>query len=270
MRLSADLFRWGIATLLMVPFLGIPGLLMGLSPLLWLALAAIVVGGALNAAAVVRGVRRVADGRVVDDLLSSVDARDAAATPSPSVEPRQRLIFPDGDERSPGTVDTSGSRRRTGVIAAVALVALTTFGAWTLAIEQPLAIAQGQLTLEETYAAWNAVSQTGFVIAMTVWGLLALALSAAVFVAARITGPVGQWLGNGRRLIALAAIVGSVIVTAAFAPYFAVGLSLPDDLPFVAGGVASPLSTAFGVTGVLLSCLAIALTVPRWGWRSRA
>lgn len=270
MRLSADLFRWGLAVLLMVPFLALGGWVTGLSALLWLALAAIVVGGALNAAAVVRGVRRVSDGRVVDDLLGSVDARGPESAAA-SVEPRQRLIFPDGDVAEPGSPALSQTRRRIGVIAALGLVALTAFGAWTLLVEQPLAIVQGELTLEETYAAWGAASRIPFVVSVIVWAVASLAVAAVVFAVSRFDGVVLGWLLSPRRFAALSAIAGSVIVTAAFGPYFSIGNNLPDQLPeslsFLPGGVASPLSTAFGVTGILLCCVAIALTVPRWGRR---
>lgn len=103
MRLTADLFRWGLSVLLMVPFLAIGGWALGLPGLLWTALIAIVAGGALNVAAVVRGVRRVSDGRAVDDMLRALDGQGAA--PAEPLEPRQRLIFPDEPEVADTTSD---------------------------------------------------------------------------------------------------------------------------------------------------------------------
>lgn len=267
MRLTADLVRWGIAVLLMSPFLALGGWVTAQPALLWLALVAVLTGGALNAVGLVRGVRRVADGRVVDDLFGQVNAPGASSTP---LEPRVRIIYPDGMDADTTGPDAQSVRRRIGVIAALALVALTAFGAWTLAVEQPLAIADGRLTLAETYAAWGAVSRTAFQVSVVIWAVLSLVIAAAIFLLSRLTGPVVSRVLSPLRFAALSAIAGSVIVTAAFGPYFSIGNNLPDDLPFLAGGVQSPGSTAFGLTGILLSCVAIALTVPRWRRRARA
>lgn len=266
MRLTADLVRWGIAVLLMVPFLALGGWLTSQPLLLWLALVAVITGGALNAAGVVRGVRRVADGRVVDDLLGRVDGSTSSPTP---LEPRVRILYPDGMEAELEEGQTVQARRRIGIIASLALVALTAFGAWTLAVEQPLAIAEGRLTLDEIYAAWSAGSRIAFQASLVIWAAASLVVAATIFVLSRIRGPVLNRLLTPLRFSALCAIAGSVIVTAAFGPYFSIGNNLPDDLPFMAGGVQSTGSALFGLTGILLCCVAIVLTVPRWKRRPR-
>ena len=250
---AAALFRWGLTCLLLVPFTLLAWWVLPVGAALgWVALALILLGGALNLAAVARGLRGLSP-RELDG------AGGAASTP---LEPRQRILYPFEPEPLPDPA----VRRRIGAGAALALLGLIAFGAWTLAVEQPLAIAQGQLTLEETYAAWGDVSQTGFFVALTIWVLLGLAGGLAVL--GRLDGPTLERVLAPRRFLALAAIVGSVIVTAAFAPYIGVGISLPDDLPFPAFGTQSLGSIVFGALGFALSATAILLTVP--SWRSRA
>ncbi|QOD93048.1 hypothetical protein [Chryseoglobus sp. 28M-23] len=253
---AAALFRWGLTCLLLVPFTLLAWWVLPFGAALgWLALALILLGGALNLAAVARGLRSLSPRE-----LGGADS--AASTP---LEPRQRILYPFEPEPLPDPA----VRRRIGAGAALALLGLIAFGAWTLAVEQPLAIAQGQLTLEQTYAAWGTVSQTGFFIALTIWVLLGLVLAGGLAVLGRLDGPTIERVLAPRRFLALAAIVGSVIVTAAFVPYIGVGISLPDDLPFPAFGVQSPGSTAFGMLGFALSATAILLTVPSWRPRTR-
>ena len=248
---AAALFRWGLTCLLLVPFTLLAWWVLPVGAALgWVALALILLGGALNLAAVARGLRGLSP-RELDG------AGGAASTP---LEPRQRILYPFEPEPLPDPA----VRRRIGAGAAIALLGLIAFGAWTLAVEQPLAIAQGQLTLEQTYAAWGTVSQTGFFIALTIWVLLGLVLAGGLAVLGRLDGPTIERVLAPRRFLALAAIVGSVIVTAAFVPYIGVGIGLPDDLPFPAFGVQSPGSTAFGMLGFALSATAILLTVPSW------
>ncbi len=251
---AAALFRWGLTCLLLVPFTLLAWWVLPVGAALgWVALALILLGGALNLAAVARGLRGLSP-RELDG------AGGAASTP---LEPRQRILYPFEPEPLPDPA----VRRRIGAGAAIALLGLIAFGAWTLAVEQPLAIAQGQLTLEETYAAWGDVSQTGFFVALTIWVLLGLVLAGGLAVLGRLDGPTLERVLAPRRFLALAAIAGSVIVTAAFAPYIGVGISLPDDLPFPAFGTQSLGSIVFGALGFALSATAILLTVP--SWRSR-
>ena len=253
---AAALFRWGLTCLLLVPFTLLAWWVLPFGAALgWLALALILLGGALNLAAVARGLRSLSP--------RELGGADSAASTPP--EPRQRILYPFEPEPLPDPA----VRRRIGAGAALALLGLIAFGAWTLAVEQPLAIAQGQLTLEQTYAAWGTVSQTGFFIALTIWVLLGLVLAGGLAVLGRLDGPTIERVLAPRRFLALAAIVGSVIVTAAFVPYIGVGISLPDDLPFPAFGVQSPGSTAFGMLGFALSATAILLTVPSWRPRTR-
>ncbi|WP_179872259.1 hypothetical protein [Microcella indica] len=253
---AAALFRWGLTCLLLVPFTLLAWWVLPVGAALgWVALALILLGGALNLAAVARGLRG----------LSPRELDGASGPESTPLEPRQRILYPFEPEPLPDPA----VRRRIGSGAALALLGLIAFGAWTLAVEQPLAIAQGQLTLEETYAAWGDVSQTGFFVALTIWVLLGLVLAGGLAVLGRLDGPTLERVLAPRRFLALAAIVGSVIVTAAFAPYIGVGIGLPDDLPFPAFGVQSPGSTAFGMLGFALSATAILLTVPSWRPRTR-
>lgn len=248
---AAALFRWGLTCLLLVPFTLVAWWALPFGAVLgWLALGLIVLGGALNLAAVARGLRSLSP-RELDG------ASGAARTP---LEPRQRILYPFEPEPLPDPA----VRRRIGTGTALALLGLIAFGAWTLAVEQPLAIAQGRLTLEETYAAWGNVSQTGFLVSLTIWVLLGLVLSGGLAVLGRLDGPTIERVLAPRRFLALAAIVGSVVVTAATVPYFGVGISLPDDLPFPAFGTESPGSTAFRTLGFALSATAILLTVPSW------
>jgi hypothetical protein len=239
-----------------VPFVLLAWWVFPVSPAFaWIALALILLGGALNLTALARGVRG----------LRPRELDGTGKNPPTPLEPRQRILYPFAPEPLPDP----RVRRNIGTGAALALLGLIPFGAWTLAIEQPLAIAQGRLTLEETYAAWGDVSQTGFFIALSIWGVLGVLLASGIAAIGLLNGPTLERVLAPRRFLALAAIVGSVMVTAAFAPYFAVGISLPDDLPFMAGGTQSPGSIAFGVLGFALSATAILLTVPSWRARAR-
>lgn len=265
MRTTGQLFRWGLTCLLLVPVAGFAWFTAGASgaavAFLWLALALILLGGVLNAAAIVRGVRRVGSGDVMTSLDGMTPADRAAESPDEPIVPRQRIIFP--DDGLPPAPDR-GLRRRVGLAAAAALLGLIALGAYTLAIEQPLAIAQGLLTLDEVYAAWGTASRIGFSISLTIWVVLSLAVALAVAVLALLPAIAADRILTPRRMLAAACIAGSAIVVAAAFPYFALGISLPDDLPFMASGVQSPASLAFGLTGVALSAIAILLTVPDW------
>lgn len=259
---TGQLFRWGLTCLLLAPVAGVGWFAAGGAVgFLWLALALVFAGGGFNVAAIVRGVRRVGSG----DLMTSLDGMtlaDRLAEPvSDPIVPRQRIIFPDEPLTEPAE---PGLRRRVGLGAAAALLGLIAFGAYSLAVEQPLAIAQGLLTLDEVYAAWGTASRVGFTISMTIWVVVSLAIALGVAVLALLPSLAADRILSPRRMLALACIAGSVIVVAALPPYMTLGISLPDDLPFMAGGVQSPASLAFGLTGVTLSAFAILLTVPRW------
>lgn len=259
MRSTGQLFRWGLTCLLLAPVAVMGWFTAGASTaFLWLALLLVLVGGALNAAALVRGVRRVGSGAFMTSLDGMTSADRGAAEP---IVPRQRIIFPD-DDIPP--VPEPGLRRRVGLAAAAALLGLIAFGAYSLAIEQPLAIAQGQLSLDEVYAVWNTASRIGFTISFTIWVVLSLAVVIGVAVLALLPSLAADRILTPRRMLAAACIAGSAIVVAAWFPYLSIGISLPDDLPFMASGVQSTASLLFGLKGVALSAIAILITVPDW------
>lgn len=259
MRSTGRLFRWGLTCLMLAPVAVMGWFTAGASTtFLWLALALVLLGGGLNAAALVRGVQRVGSGAFMTSLDGMTPADTRAAEP---IVPQQRIIFPD-DQLPPAP--EPGLRRRVGLGGAAALLGLIAFGAFTLAIEQPLAIAQGQLTLDEVYAVWGTASRIGFTISLMIWVVLSLAVVLGVAVLALLPSISADRILTPRRMLAAACIAGSVIVVAAWFPYFSIGISLPDDLPFAAGGVQSPASLLFGLTGVALSAIAILLTVPDW------
>jgi len=104
-----------------------------------------------------------------------------------------------------------------------------------MAVEQPLAIAQGQLTLDEVYAVWSTASRLTFQVGLTIWIVLSLAIVLGVAILALLPSVAGDRILTPRRMLALACLAGSVIVVAAWGPYFSVGNSLPDELPFSAG-----------------------------------
>lgn len=285
MRRSGDLFRWGLTCLLLAPvsvvgWFAAGGLDQAVA-FLWLALALVIAGAVLNAAAVVRGVR----GAVSGDLIAELDGmaapdgtgRPEGARPEDTDVPRApRIILVDGTvvgEAGTGPApqpgpEARGLRRRIGLAAAAALLGLIAVGAWSMAVEQPLAIAQGQLTLDEVYAVWSTASRVTFTVGLTIWIAVSLVITLGVAVLALLPSVAGDRILTPRRMLALACIAGSVIVVAAWGPYFSVGNSLPDELPFPAGGVQSTASLVFGLTGVALSAAAILLTVPRWGRRT--
>lgn len=267
MRTAGQLFRWGLTCLLLAPLVLLAAWVTSVgAALAWGALLLIIAGAALNALAVVRGLRRISTGELLADLdgvdLSEVGPEAARRMGEP-IAPRQRIIFPPEAEPLPDR----GVRRRTGLAAALALLGLTAFGAYTLAIEQPLAIGQGQFTLDEIYGLWGTASRIAFTVSLTVWSTIALALTIGVAVLALVPSQNADLVLAPRRMLAAACIAGSVIVVAAAAPYFSIGISLPDDLPIMTGGVRSLGSTIFGLTGFALSATAILLTVPAWGRR---
>lgn len=286
MRRSGDLFRWGLACLMLAP-VAATGWFAGAGEytFLWLALALVIAGGVLNALAIVRGVKGAVTGELIAELDGMVmpdgspnggGQTGGGASGAESGAPRQRVILIDGTvvgEAGTGPAPRPGPearahRRVIGLSAAAALLGLIVLGAWALAVEQPLAIAQGQLTLDEIYAIWSTASRVAFTIALTIWIIVALAITLVVAVLALLPSVAADRILTPRRMLATACIAGSVIVVAALPPHFSIGISLPDELPFMAGGVASPLSTVFGLTGVALSAAAILLTVPRWKRRS--
>lgn len=265
MRTTGQLFRWGLASLLLAPLAFLSAFVAGGEPAFaWLGLVLVLLGGGLNAAAIVRGVKRVGSGALMADLdgvdLSQVGPDAPRPQPAEPIVPRQRIIFPP----EPAPVPDPGLRRRIGLGAAAALLGLIAFGAYTLAVEQPLAIAQGMLTLDEVYAAWGAASRIGFTITLAIWVLLSLAVVLGVAVLALLPSIAADQLLTVRRMLAAACIAGSAIVAAAVFPLWSIGISLPDDLPFAASGVQSADSLLFGLTGVALSAIAILLTVPDW------
>jgi hypothetical protein len=247
---------------------------------LWLALALVIAGGVLNALAVVRGVKGAVSGELMAEL-DGIIVPDTSAWPDAAGEtgadtPRApRIILVDGTVvgESTGTPamqpgpEVRRQRRLIGLSATSALLGLIALGAWAMSVEQPLAIAQGQLTLDEVYAVWSTASQLTFQVGLTIWVVASLAIALGVAVLALWPTIAADRYLVPRRMLTLACVAGSVIVVAAGGPYFSVGNSLPDELPFPASGVQSPASLVFGLTGVALSAAAIVLTVPRWGRR---
>ena len=280
MRRSGELFRWGLTSLMLAPVSAVGWFAAGgrdeAVAFLWLALALVIAGGVLNALAVVRGVKGAVSGELMAELDGmAVPEGAGAATSDDPAAARPRIILVDGTVvGEPGSSPTArpgpeapGRRRLIGLGAAAALLGLIALGAWSMAVEQPLAIAQGQLTLDEVYAVWSTASRLTFQVGLTIWIVLSLAIVLGVAILALLPSVAGDRILTPRRMLALACLAGSVIVVAAWGPYFSVGNSLPDELPFPAGGVQSPASLVFGLTGVALSAAAILLTVPRWGRR---
>ncbi|MBX9719016.1 MAG: hypothetical protein K2X36_09285 [Microbacteriaceae bacterium] len=273
MRSTGQLFRWGLTCLLLAPVAGFGWFAAGGAVgFLWLALALVLLGGGLNAAAIARGVRRVGSGAFMTSLDGMTPADRAGDFLEEPIVPQQRVILVDGTVVGKGGVgagsmrgpESRGLRRRVGLAAASALLGLIAVGAYSLTVEQPLAIAQGQLTLDEVYAVWGTASRVGFTISVTIWLVLSLAITLGVTLLALLPALAADRILTPRRMLATACIAGSVIVVAAVPPYMTLGISLPDDLAFPAGGVQSPASLAFGLTGVALSAIAILLTVPDW------
>lgn len=268
MRSTGQLFRWGLTCLLLVPVALVGSFVASGTPvLLWLALILILVGGAFNAAAIVRGIRRVGSGGLMTSLDGMTDAdRRAAPSVAEPIVPQQRIIFPDDDVV---TVADRGLRRRVGLAAAAMLIALTGWGVYTLTVAQPLGIAQGLLTLDEVYAAWGTPSRIAFSVSITIWVILSLAIVVGVALVALLPSITADRLLSVRRMLALACIAGSAIVVASLAPYFAMTVSLPSDLLGLGVSTQSTESLVYGLTGVALSAAAILLTVPDWRRRAR-
>jgi hypothetical protein len=266
---SGQFLRWGITCLLLAPLALVAALVAGSAPgFAWLALALVLMGGALNAAAVGKGVRRLSARSIMADL-DGVDLSQVgpdAPRPTEPIQPRQRIIYAPGSEPTP----EPGLRRRVGLGAAAALLGLIAFGAYSLTVAQPLAIGQGLATLDEVYAVWNAAPRVTFTISVTIWVVVSLAVALGVAVLALLPSLSADRFLSVRRMLALACIAGSAIVVAAVFPYLAVTLSLPTSLPVDATGVQSSASLAFGLTGVALSAIAILLTVPDWRRRRTA
>lgn len=268
MRSTGQLFRWGLACLLLVPVALIGSFVASGSPvLLWVALALILIGGGFNAAAVVRGIRRVGSGALMTSLDGMTPAdRSAVPDGAEPIVPQQRIIFPDDAAPPPAR---RGLRRTVGLAAALALIGLIGFGVFVLTVSQPLAIAQGELTLDEVYAAWGTVSRVAFTVALTIWVVLSLAAVVGVALIALLPSLSADQLLTWQRMLALACIAGSAIVVASLPAYFSMGISLADDLPVATSGAQSAATLAFGLTGVALSAVAILLTVPDWRRRTR-
>lgn len=272
MRLTADLVRWGIAVLLMAPFLALGGWALGVTPMLWLALVAVVAGGALNAVGVIRGVRRVADGRVVDDLLGQTDARLASSTSAP-VEPRQRLIFPDEPTGvTPEQLATgsplAAARRRAALGAALGLFALTLTGLALVTAVMPWAASGGALSPGAIYTLWGGFAVLTL-IGIAIWTLVGFVAAAAIWLTGRVEGPFVRRLASPRRIVALACIMGAALVVGWLAPAALPGLTDALGSAATVPG-AAPWRAGFGSAGVLLCCAAIAATIPRWGRRPRS
>jgi hypothetical protein len=234
----------------------------------WLSLALVLAGGAFNAAAIVRGVKRLNARSIMADL-DGVDLSQVgpdAPRPAEPIQPRQRIIYPPGSEPAP----EPGLRRRVGLGAAAALLGLIAFGAYSLTVAQPLAMGQSLATLDEVYGVWNAAPRVTFTISVTIWVAVSLAVAFGVAVLALLPSISADRVLSVRRMLALACIAGSAIVVAAIFPYLAMTLSLPGNLPLDATGVQSSASLTFGLIGVALSAIAILLTVPDWKRRRPA
>ncbi len=277
-------FRWGMTCLLLAPLAFLGWLLSlgggaalqpatpepvvalarawgALTPVL--AVLLVLAGGVLNALAIRRGVRGV--GRVASGDW------DAPAMPS-----GPRIIYPAGwsDSHPAPAPRTRLPRRTLGVALAAALLAWVAVIGWMLVAGHPLAMAQGRLTLAEVYAAWSGAGQAGFVVAVVVWAIVALLAVLAIAALGLAPRPALDRLLAPRRFVALTAIVGSALVVAALPAYATLGGTLGDDLSAVlgpvTGGGASAASWFVLHGGVLLSALAIVVTVAPWGRRARS
>lgn len=276
MRATA-LFRWGITCLLLAPLALLSWLITGgagaiepgtpeplasiattwgvLAPIV--AVLLIVGGGLLNVLAIrrgVRGIERVASGEW-----------DAPAPPS-----GPRLIFPAGWEQEHPAPPSSRrlSRRTLGGILAAALLLWALTIAWLLIVVQPLDMSGGALDLSQTYAVWGNVSQSGFVVAVVVWAVVALAAVLALAVVGRLPRPGLDRLLAPQRFIALAAVLASALVVVALPAHMTLGLSLIDDVDMALGTMTAPVSSAGSWLllqgGVLFSAVAIIVAVPSW------
>jgi hypothetical protein len=277
MRTTA-LFRWGLTSFLLAPLAILSWILspsgaQAMQPTThevvvaiatsWgvfapiLAALLVITGALLFALAVRRGVRGV-----------ETIARGEWALAPPSNDPR--IIVPPGWEQDhPSPMPSPRlSRRGLGAVLASGLLVWAAFIAWVLVAEHPRAVAGGGVPLNEVYATWNPVGQSGFIVAVAVWCLLATASVAAIVVLAYRHRVTRRRVLTERRFIALAAILASAIVVAAMPAYLTMGVSLPGDLAVAGGGLARSGASAGSWLmlqgGIAFSVLAILVTVPSW------
>lgn len=282
MRATA-LFRWGLTCLLLAPLALLSWLITGgagaiepgtpeplasiatawgvLAPIV--AVLLIVGGGLLNVLAIrrgVRGIERVASGEW-----------DAPAPPS-----GPRIIFPSGWEQEHPAPPSSRrlSRRALGGILAAALLLWALVIAWLLIVVQPLDMSGGALDLAESYAAWGPVSQSGFVVAVVVWAVVAVAAVLGLLLLGRLPRPGLDTLLSPQRFVALAAILASALVVVALPAHLTLGVGLADDVNAALDTTTAPVSSAGSwlllQSGVLFSAVAILVAVPSWRRAPRA
>ncbi|GAA1688302.1 hypothetical protein GCM10009792_05090 [Microcella alkalica] len=277
MRATA-LARWGITCFLLAPlaflsWLLSPGALVRLLPATpdvvvavataWgvlapiVALLLVVTGAVLNVLAIRRGVRGV-------DRLASGDW-DAPRLPG-----GPRIILPEGWESEHPTPASRRrvSRRTLGTLLSGALLAWAAVIAWVLTVEHPLALAGGALPLGAVYDAWEPAGLAGFVVAVVVWAVLAVAAAVAVFLLGRMPRAGLDRVLAPQRFVALTAILASALAVAAQPALLTLGIGLVDDLAAATG---EPLSGGWSAGswhvaqwGTAFSTLAILATVPRW------
>jgi len=277
MRATA-LVRWGITCLLLAPlaflsWLLSPGALVRLLPATpdvvagvataWgviapiVALLLIVAGAVLNGLAIRRGVRGV-------DRLASGEW-DAPRLPS-----GPRVILPEGWEAEHPTPASRRrvSRRALGTLLAGALLVWAAIIAWVLTVEHPLALAGGALPLDAVYDVWQPASLSGFIVAVVVWAVLAVAVAVVLVLLGRMPRSGLDRVLAPRRFIALAAVIASALAVAAQPALLMLGVGLVDDLVAATGeplgGGWSAGSWHVAQWGIAFSAIAILVTVPRW------
>jgi len=283
MRATA-LLRAGIACLLLAPLFflawvvspsgtaaiapgtgeGMRALMLGwgaIAPLIGLLL--ILAGGVLNVLAVRAGVRRL------ERVASGAEPMGAGSVERAG--PRIRIL--DAQGREIGGTDDVGpvrapiNRRVVGGLLAVGLGILIAGGLVVLIAGIPAQLAPG-IPLTEVYAAWGGVGSSGFIVGVVLWAVLAVLLTLAVAVVGLRRGAGLDRLVPAHRFIALALVIGSVIVVASGAPAFVVAQELGDVFA-LDGATTTTAGWLLGQLGIAFSVGAILVTVPRWRARRR-